>query len=79
MSIKKTIPFIKGFEVKPLETTATGTVSFTDGVNRITPNQLQCEAYGYTYDKATGTCTAFRYNTNIDRAFSNLSNDIIRK
>ena len=76
MSIKKTIPFLKGFEVKPLNTTALGTVVFTDGVNRITPNQLQCEAYGYTYDKATGTCSAFTYNTNLDRAFSNLSNDI---
>ena len=76
MSEKKTIPFIKGFEVKPLSTTALGTVIFTDGTNKITPNQLQCEAYGYTYDKASGTCSAFRYNTNLNRAFSNLSNDV---
>jgi hypothetical protein len=71
-----TIPYIKGFEVKPTRTTGTGTVIFTDGTNEITPNQLQCEAYGYTYDKASGTCSAFRYNTNLNRAFSNLSNVI---
>ena len=57
-----TIPYIKGFEVKPTRTTELGDVIFTDGTNEITPNQLQCEAYGYTYDKASGTCSAFRYN-----------------
>ena len=71
-----TIPYIKGFEVKPTRTTEIGDVIFTDGTNEVQPNQLQCEAYGYTYDKATGTCSAFRYNTNLNRAFSNLSNVI---
>ena len=71
-----TIPYIKGFSVKPLRTIGLGTVIFTDGTNEVQPNQLQCEAYGYTYDKATGTCSAFTYNTNLDRAFSNLSNFI---
>tara|TARA_R110002167_G_scaffold244888_1_gene450339 strand:+ start:34 stop:873 length:840 start_codon:yes stop_codon:yes gene_type:complete len=71
-----TIPYIKGFEVKPTRTTELGDVIFTDGTNEITPNQLQCEAYGYTYDKASGTCSAFRYNTNLNRAFGNLSNVI---
>tara|TARA_R110000851_G_scaffold257756_2_gene410219 strand:+ start:840 stop:1679 length:840 start_codon:yes stop_codon:yes gene_type:complete len=71
-----TIPYIKGFEVKPTRTTELGDVIFTDGTNEITPNQLQCEAYGYTYDKASGTCSTFRYNTNLNRAFSNLSNVI---
>jgi hypothetical protein len=69
-----TIPYIKGFEVKPTRTTQLGDVIFTDGTNEVTPNQLQCEAYGYTYDKATGTCSAFRYNTNLNRTFSNSSN-----
>tara|TARA_R110000744_G_scaffold37931_4_gene86797 strand:- start:5121 stop:5957 length:837 start_codon:yes stop_codon:yes gene_type:complete len=69
-----TIPYIKGFEVKPTRTTQVGTVIFTDGTNEVTPNQLQCEAYGYTYDKALRTCSAFRYNTGLGRAFSNLSN-----
>ena len=71
-----TIPYIKGFEVKPTRTTEVGTVIFTDGTNEVTPNQLQCEAYGYTYDKASGTCSAFRYNTGLGRAFSNLNNVI---
>ena len=71
-----TIPYIKGFSVKPTRTTQVGTVIFTDGTNEVTPNQLQCEAYGYTYDKASGTCSAFRYNTGLGRAFSNLSNFI---
>tara|TARA_R100001530_G_scaffold107880_1_gene75522 strand:- start:2244 stop:3083 length:840 start_codon:yes stop_codon:yes gene_type:complete len=71
-----TIPYIKGFSVKPERTTETGTVIFTDGTNEITPNQLQCEAYGYTYDKASGTCSTFTYSTALGRAFSNLSNFI---
>ena len=71
-----TIPYITGFEVKPTRTIGDGTVIFTDGTNEVRPNQLQCEAYGYTYDKASGTCSAFRYNTNLNRAFSNLSNVI---
>lgn len=71
-----TIPYIKGFTVKPSRTTSIGTVVFTDGTDEVPPNQLQCEAYGYTYDKTTGSCQAFRYNTNINRTFSNLSNFI---
>tara|TARA_R110000824_G_scaffold82420_3_gene206608 strand:+ start:760 stop:1596 length:837 start_codon:yes stop_codon:yes gene_type:complete len=71
-----TIPYITGFEVKPTRTTQVGTVIFTDGTNEVTPNQLQCEAYGYTYDKGSGTCRAYRYNTGLGRAFSNLSNFI---
>ena len=57
-----TIPYITGFEVKPTRTTEAGTVIFTDGTDEVTPNQLQCEAYGY--------------NTGLGRAFSNLSNFI---
>ena len=71
-----TIPYITGFEVKPTRTTEVGTVIFTDGTDEVTPNQLQCEAYGYTYDKATGTCSTFTYSTGLGRAFSNLSNFI---
>ena len=71
-----TIPYIKGFSVKPLRTTEIGNVIFTDGTNQVTPNQLQCEAYGYTYDKVTGTCSAFRYSSNLNKTFSNLNNVI---
>jgi hypothetical protein len=71
-----TIPYITGFNVKPKSMSATGVVTFTDGTNDITPNQLQCEAYGYTYDKSSGTCTTFRYNTNLNKNISNTNNTI---
>ena len=71
-----TIPYLKGFDVKPSSISELGTVTFTDGTNDITPNQLECSAYGYTYNSATGTCTAFIYSTNIARTINNLSNTI---
>ena len=74
MSKVTTIPYITGFTVKPLSTSALGIVTFTDGTNDVTPNQLQCEAYGYTYNKASGTCSAFRYNTNLNRGVANENN-----
>ena len=74
MSRVPTISYLTGFDVKPLFTSSLGVVIFTDGTNPITPNQLQCEAYGYTYDKASGTCSIFRFNTNLNRSFSNESN-----
>jgi len=76
MSKVTTIPFLKGFDVKPSSTSPTGVVTFTDGTNPVTPNQLQCEAYGYTYNKQTGTCSTFRFNTNLNRSFSNISNKL---
>ena len=72
--ITYSIPFLKGFTVKPLSVSALGVVSFTDGAREITPNQLQCEAYGYTYNKAAGTCSIFRFNTNLIRSFNNSNN-----
>ena len=71
-----TIPYIKGFDVKPERTDALGTVIFTDGTNEVTPNQIQCEAYGYTYDEDSGTCSAYKYNLNLNKSFSNSSNFI---
>ena len=76
MSRGITIPYLTGFDVKPLETSPIGVVTFTDGTNDIIPNQLQCEAYGYTYNKADGTCSTFRFNTSLDRSFSNISNKL---
>ena len=72
--ITYSIPFLTGFTVKPLSVSAIGVVSFTDGAREITPNQLQCEAYGYTYNKAAGTCSIFRFNTNLNRSFNNSNN-----
>ena len=70
-----TIPYIKGFEVKPLSISSLGVVDFTDGTNTITPNQLQCEAYGYSYDKATGTCSAFKPVNNLNANTNNINNN----
>jgi hypothetical protein len=69
-----TTPYLTGFDVKPSSTSVLGVVTFTDGTHTIIPNQVQCEAYGYTYDKASGTCSIFRFNTNLNRSFSNESN-----
>jgi hypothetical protein len=74
--IVATIPYLSGFDVKPSSTSVLGVVTFTDGTNEITPNQLQCEAYGYTYNKADGTCSTFRFNTNLNRSFSNETNKL---
>ena len=74
MSKIATIPYLTGFTVKPLSTSQIGVVTFTDGTNQITPNQLQCEAYGFTYDRASGTCSAFRYSPNLSRNFANENN-----
>ena len=76
MSKIRTIPFLAGFDVKPSSTSTSGIVVFTDGTNEIIPNQLQCEAYGYTYNQADGTCSIFRFNTNISRSFSNERNKL---
>ena len=74
--MSKGIPYITGFPINPISVSALGIVTFTDGTNDITPNQTQCEAYGYTYDKATGTCKAFIINTNLDENISNANNTI---
>ena len=63
------IPYITGFPVKPKSISALGIVTFTDGTNDITPNQSQC-------DKATGTCKAFKINTNLGANTSNTKNTI---
>jgi hypothetical protein len=67
----------KGFSVKPTSVSSIGQVTFTDGTNDMLPNQLECEAYGYTYNKASGTCSAFSFNTNVVRSFNNESNRIV--
>jgi hypothetical protein len=70
------IPYLNGYSIKPASVNALGVVTFTDGTNDVTPNQQQCEAYGYTYDKASGTCTAFTYSTNLERNIGNENNNI---
>ena len=68
---------LTGYTIKPHRVTGLGEVLFTDGTNtEIRANQVQCEAYGYTYDKASGTCRTFRYNTTLNRNISNINNKI---
>jgi len=72
-----TLQYLTGFTVKPYEVTALGQVWFTDGtINNIIPTQLQCEAYGYTYDRTSGTCSAFRFNTLLPVNIQNLNNKL---
>jgi hypothetical protein len=70
------IQTLPGFDIKPSAVTNSGEVVFTDGTNLITPNQLQCEAYGYTYDTATGSCYVFKTSTNLSTNITNVSNTI---
>tara|TARA_R110002020_G_scaffold306970_1_gene522863 strand:+ start:49 stop:897 length:849 start_codon:yes stop_codon:yes gene_type:complete len=71
-----TIQYLKGFRIKPSSISETGTVMFTDGTNDVIPNQKQCEAYGYTYNKASGTPSAFRYNTALASSLGNENNNV---
>ena len=66
-----------GFKIKPFDINQLGQVMFTDGtVDTIIPNQVQCEAYGYTYDRVTGTCRAFRYTPLIPNSIKDSNNRI---
>ena len=67
--------YLTGYTVKPYEISAIGEVIFTDGTNTdLGANQVTCEAYGYTYDQASGTCRSFRFNTNLNRNLANINN-----
>ena len=67
--------YLTGYTIKPHTVTVVGEVRFTDGTNTdLGANQVTCEAYGYTYDKASGTCRSFRFNTNLERNISNINN-----
>lgn len=64
----------RGFTLKPDNIDRAGYVTFTDGTNTgLMANQHTCEAYGYRFDRSSGTCTAFRANPQINRAFENKS------
>jgi hypothetical protein len=70
------IEYLPGYAVKPELITTSGDVLFTNGYVSIHPNQKTCEAYGYTYDKATGTCRAYAFNENLGRNVINENNNI---
>tara|TARA_R110000824_G_scaffold203080_3_gene387439 strand:- start:1506 stop:2363 length:858 start_codon:yes stop_codon:yes gene_type:complete len=69
-------PFLTGYAVKPNVINEVGIVTFTDGTNEITPNQQQCEAYGFTYNPTTGTCRAFTYNTELGKSLRKETNNV---
>jgi len=72
-----TIPYIKGYPIKPQTIITSGEVLFTTGDgDNIRPNQQQCEAYGYHYNKETGTCSAFNFTSNLSRNLINENNEI---
>ena len=68
--------FKKDFKIKPKEVRQDGTVLFTDGTNDVLPNQLACEAYGYKYDTATGSCVSFKPTLQLDQQLKEPSNTI---
>jgi hypothetical protein len=76
MAKTPTIPYLPGYSIRPASVDAFGIATFTDGANAITPNQQQCEAYGYTYNNATGTCSAFQYSTTLESALNTETNNI---
>ena len=65
----------KGFNIKPKEILNSGEVVFTDGTNDIIPNQVTCQAYGYTYNSASATCQAFNYSIILEDKFNNILNN----
>ena len=70
------ITYLTGFFVKPTLVTEGGEVVFTDGTTNVRPNQEQCEAYGYTYDRASGTCRAYTWSIALGKNTRNESNSI---
>ena len=69
--------YLKGYLTKPYEITPLGEVLFTDGTtNYLRSNQQTCEAYGYKYNRSTGTCQAFNYNYSLLRNMSNATNEV---
>lgn len=50
----------RGYTIKPNTITSRGVVKFTNkNSDECVANQVTCEAYGYQWDRATGTCRAF--------------------
>tara|TARA_R110000824_G_scaffold33842_2_gene108105 strand:+ start:5011 stop:5886 length:876 start_codon:yes stop_codon:yes gene_type:complete len=69
--------YLTGYTIKPYETNGLGEVIFTDGTNNdLGANQVTCEAYGYTYDNASGTCRSFTINSNLERNIGNINNKL---
>ena len=85
MSKIPTIPDLKtitGYSIQPSGVLSSGQVIFKSGddssiqTNGVLPNQEQCEAYGYTYDRATGICRAFTPNLKLEKSVQLTNNNI---
>ena len=61
---------------KPKSVSNIGVVTFNDGTSDFTPNRIQCEQYGYTFDVATQTCRAFTNSNNLNGVFANAKNNV---
>lgn len=73
--IPTTVPFLEGFNLKPSRIEA-GKVIFTNGTDEIVPNQEQCEAYGYKFNKQSGVCSAYIESNRLVTAVNNVSNTV---
>ena len=71
-----TTPFLEGYNVKPVRTEPGGNVIFTNGTDEIIPNQEQCEAYGYKFNKQSGVCSAYIRTPKLETTFDNITNTI---
>ena len=66
----------RGFKIKPDRIDNKGRVYFTDGTNEVNPNQISCEAYGYKYNKFSGTCSVDKISFNLEKEFQTSSNNL---
>lgn len=77
MENRKAVGYLDNVIIKPLSVDTLGNVIFTsDGINEIQPNENQCLAFGYKYNKATGTCRAYNFNPNLTTDITNISNNV---
>ena len=77
MEKRKAVGYLDNVIIKPLSIDTLGNVMFTsDGITKIKPNENQCLAYGYNYDKATGTCRAYNFKPNYETQVTNIGNKI---
>ena len=68
----------RGFVLTPHSVDETGLVTFTDGTTTdLFADQKTCEAYGYKYNVATGTCSAFVNKFNILNATRSKNKQIL--
>ena len=70
-------PFRANVSAKPLSIDTLGTVTFVDRLdNEVTPNESLCNAYGYKFDRGTGTCKAFQPTTSIETSLRTEDNSL---